>query len=169
MLVLSVNRLHPVRRLTPEGMRLPRRTSNTLLSPSSDESQAIRGLLELGNQESAKICLKSALNIARCFERLPYPTPFDYIDASSPLAFKNSTTRMTLPRTMPSFACCAMQSSYSMLMIRHRAEIMHPKHSTASPMIEQLYIQLQQGLQSVVGALENYSIAFEALAGMRGT
>jgi hypothetical protein len=117
---------------------------------------------------SAKICLKSALNIAQCFERLPYPNPFGSFDASISPSSGSSVWKMTVPRTMPSFACCAMQSSYSMLMIRHKVEIMHPNNTMANPMVDQLYSQLQEGLRSVVGALENYSIAFEALAGMRG-
>jgi len=53
-------------------------------------------------------------------------------------------------------------------MVRHKVETMHQRNTTANPMVEQLYNQLQQGLKSVFGALENYAIAFEALAGMRG-
>jgi hypothetical protein len=137
-------------------------------SLSSNASSGTKDLLGLGNQLSAKICLKSALNIAQCFERLPYPNPFGSFDASISPSSRTSVWKMTVPRTMPSFACCAMQSSYSMLMIRHKVEMMHPNNTMANPMVDQLYSQLQEGLQSVVGALENYSIAFEALAGMRG-
>lgn len=137
-------------------------------SLSSGASSGAKDLLGLGNKLSVKICLKSALNIAQCFERLPYPNPFGSFDASISPASRTSAWKMILPRTMPSFACCAMQSSYSMLMVRHKVEIMHPNNTMANPMVDQLYNQLQEGLQSVVGALENYSIAFEALAGMRG-
>jgi hypothetical protein len=61
-----------------------------------------------------------------------------------------------------------MQSSYALLMIRHRAESMGSSSPTDNPMVSKLFDQLQHGLQSVVGALENYSIAFEALGGMKG-
>ncbi|GAD93982.1 conserved hypothetical protein [Paecilomyces variotii No. 5] len=142
-----------------KAMNLP----NTPPSQSPDGTIGAKDLLGFGDQLSAKICLKAALNIAQCFERLPYPNPYGSLGASIPLgsAWNN------LPRTMPSFACCAMQSSYSMLMVRQKAEIMHGKNSAVNPTIDQLYNRLQQGLQSVVGALDNYSIAFEALTGMR--
>lgn len=137
-------------------------------SLSSGANEGAKNLLELGNQLSAKICLKSALNIAECFERLPYPNPFGSFDASIPPASRTSAWKMILPRTMPSFACCAMQSSYSMLMVRQKVQSMSSKNTAANPMVDQLYNQLEEGLKSVFGALENYSIAFEALAGMRG-
>ena len=35
-------------------------------------------------------------------------------------------------------------------------------------MVSSLLSQLRQGLEKVVGALENYSLSFEALSGMRG-
>lgn len=145
-------------------MNLP----NTPPSQSPDATIGTRELLGFGDQLSAKICLKSALNIAQCFERLPYPNPYGSPGASNPLAPRGSALNIALPRTMPSFACCAMQSSYSMLMVRQKAEIMHGKNSTVNPTVDQLYNRLQQGLQSVVDALDNYSIAFEALTGMRG-
>ena len=56
-----------------------------------------------------------------------------------------------------------------MLMARQRAESLYPGGaSVANPMVQKLCSQLSQGLESVIAALENYSIAFEALTGMRG-
>ncbi|EED13990.1 conserved hypothetical protein [Talaromyces stipitatus ATCC 10500] len=150
--------------IPPAGSSLPNTSS-----PMSDVSSGVNDLLRLGNQLSTKICLKSALNISQCFERLPYPNTFGSFDAFLSPSPQTSAWKIILPRTMPSFACCAMQSSYSMLMVRRKVEIMHPKNTMANPMVDQLLSQLQEGLKSVLGALENYSIAFEALAGMRGT
>ncbi|KAJ9373976.1 transcriptional regulator family: Fungal Specific TF [Paecilomyces variotii] len=149
--------------LSWKDMSLP----DTPSSLASDIGLGVRDLLGLGNQMSTKICLKSALNIAQCFDRLPYPNPYGSLGASISLTSRNPAWNTALPRTMPSFACCAMQSGYSMLMVRHKVELMHPKNSTANPTVAKLYIQLHEGLQSVVGALENYSVAFEALTGMR--
>jgi len=70
---------------------------------------------------------------------------------------------------MPSFACCAMQSAYALLMIRQRTRLLQAvPEPKAGLMVENLLGRLQQGLASVLGVLENYSTAFEALGGMRG-
>ena len=68
---------------------------------------------------------------------------------------------------MPAFACCAMQSSYALLMLCRKS---HEWNRTAAigtdyhDGLEELYA----GLQRVLGALQNYSLAFEGLDGMRG-
>lgn len=66
-----------------------------------------------------------------------------------------------------SFACCAMQSSYALLMLCQRSrDIIHNSSSNAA-----FYNGLEElhcGLQRIIAALQNYSIAFEALDGMKG-
>ncbi|KAI1502398.1 hypothetical protein F5X99DRAFT_379361 [Biscogniauxia marginata] len=117
---------------------------------------------------SSKICLKSALNIAQAFDCLPYPNPSGQL-CDTPLYLGSSSTLIT-PRTMPSFACCAMQCSYALLMVKDRTESMYPySGGEASPLVDNLRERLQQGLISVLVTLENYATAFEALGGMRGT
>ncbi|KAJ5546311.1 hypothetical protein N7494_003896 [Penicillium frequentans] len=117
-------------------------------------------------QHSAKICLRAAILISHLFESLPYPQP---------LPETHQQPRQhgsVLPRTMPSFACCLMQSSYAMFMIFYKARVANqvsPDVETeiVSDSIDRLVEELRQGLQRIIGAVSNYSLAFEALDGMR--
>ncbi|KAI0175806.1 hypothetical protein GGR52DRAFT_330808 [Hypoxylon sp. FL1284] len=116
---------------------------------------------------SSKICLKSALNIAQAFDSLPYPNPTGLICDMPSYIGPNST--LITPRTMPSFACCAMQCSYALLMVKDRTETMYPtSNGESGPLVDNLRDRLQQGLVSILVTLENYATAFEALGGMRG-
>ena len=115
---------------------------------------------------SAKYCLKAAFNIAQSFEALPYPNPM-----GGPLILSSSSRSSKPPRTMPSFACCAMQSSYAMLMISHKIKAKSGlgfMDQWNEHLVSSLTSQLRDGLEKIVGALENYSISSEALSGMRG-
>ncbi|KAI1767239.1 hypothetical protein GGR53DRAFT_518494 [Hypoxylon sp. FL1150] len=115
---------------------------------------------------SSKICLKSALNIAQAFDSLPYPNPTGTL-GDTPCYIGPGSTLIT-PRTMPAFACCAMQCSYALLMVKDRTESMYPTSTGESgPLINNLRDRLQQGLVSILVTLENYATAFEALGGMR--
>ncbi|KAF2121242.1 hypothetical protein BDV96DRAFT_207041 [Lophiotrema nucula] len=107
--------------------------------------------------ESAKLCLHSALAISKAFDALPLPVPnttdeFSWIPDSM------------VPRTMPSFACCAMQGSYVLLMLclKNRS-VSSPKNSKARGSMDALHM----GLRRILEALDNYSLAFEAIQGMR--
>jgi hypothetical protein len=78
-----------------------------------------------------------------------------------------------LPRTMPSFACCAMQSSYALLMLFYKMRVGKPMPLDADRddgvfSSERLLDELRLGLERLIGAVRNYSRAFEALDGMRG-
>jgi hypothetical protein len=100
------------------------------------------------------------------FENLPYPQPL-------PGHRQQSQQRHPLPRTMPSFACCLMQSSYAMFMIFYKARVAkqfspESEIDLASDSNDRLVEELRQGLQRNIRALSNYSVAFEALDGMRG-
>ncbi|KAJ5152343.1 Transcription factor [Penicillium capsulatum] len=117
------------------------------------------------SQHSAKVCLRAALVISRMFEGLPVPEPL--LDGQ-----QAHHRGRPLPRTMPSFACCLMQSSYAMFMIFYKARVAKQispdsgNELTADP-TDQLIDELSQGLQRIIAAVSNYSLAFEALDGMR--
>lgn len=102
------------------------------------------------SHQSAKICLKSALNIAHSFDELPFPNPTGVSQhqqqslsqhpqagagvlggvgggAGGPApCFLSPTSATVCPRTMPSFACCAMQCAYALLMVHQKTKSMYP-------------------------------------------
>jgi hypothetical protein len=115
-------------------------------------------------QQSAKICLQAALVISRMFHSLPVPQP---------LLNPQQQQGRPLPRTMPSFACCLMQSSYAMFMLYYKARVAkqlapEPENDHGRDSTGQLIEELRQGLERIIGTVSNYSLAFEALDGMRG-
>lgn len=115
-------------------------------------------------QQSAKICLQAALVISRIFHSLPIPQP---------LLDPQRQSHRPLPRTMPSFACCLMQSSYAMFMIYYKASVakqLSPdtENERGGDSTSQLIEELRQGLERIITVVSNYSLAFEALDGMRG-
>lgn len=119
-------------------------------------------------QQSAKICLQASLVISRMFTSLPIPQPL-----SDNHTHAQARGRPLLPRTMPSFACCLMQSSYAMLMIFYKARVakqlsLDADGERGGDSTGQLIEELRQGLQRLVAAVSNYSLAFEAMDGMRG-
>jgi hypothetical protein len=87
------------------------------------------------------------------------------------------------------FACCAMQSSYAMVMLSNRTRAMQlspvsiPSQVMPGPNslsgtgdgdamdltgpLQNIMSKLEEGLGMVLGALRNYAIAYEALGGMR--
>ncbi|PVH68792.1 hypothetical protein DL98DRAFT_542133 [Cadophora sp. DSE1049] len=94
------------------------------------------------------------------------------------------------PRMIPVFACCAMQSSYALIMLSYKTKAMgfagplsnsntSPNHSHNNNgagnggdagkenQAQKLLGQLSEGLQMILAALRNYSVAYEALGGMR--
>lgn len=77
------------------------------------------------------------------------------------------------PRMIPIFACCAMQSSYAFIMLSYKTKELRSVGAAAideqrSLAQMKMLAQLYSGLQLVLEALRNYSIAYEALGGMRG-
>jgi hypothetical protein len=76
-----------------------------------------------------------------------------------------------IPRTIPVFACCAMQSSYAMIMLSYKTRAMgfgSVEGTNGEQHVDRLLCQLREGLGLVLNALRNYSVAYEALGGMRG-
>ena len=124
--------------------------------------------LPFSSHLSAKYCLKAALNVAQSLDALPYPNPTGHQGSSNP---SSSSDNKKFPRTMPSFACCTMQSSYAMLMISRK---LRPKSGEGfmdqwnDHLISSLTSQIRDGLEKLLLALDNYSMSFEALSGMRG-
>ncbi|EEP80220.1 predicted protein [Uncinocarpus reesii 1704] len=137
--------------------------------PASDASSGYSWVSEesfpFSSYDSTAVCLESALTIARMFDSLPYPNPFYGNGRFAGLRLSCDP----MPRTMPSFACCAMQSSYAMLMLYYKSHVTrHDGKKSPLGNVDQLREKLRHGLQCVVGAVKNYAIAFEALDGMRG-
>jgi len=108
------------------------------------------------------------MNIAHSFRTLPYPQP---IRPNDPLSFFPEM-RNVAPRMIPVFACCAMQSSYALIMLSYKTKAMGSAGSVGDGSREEsamkLLGQLGEGLQMILGAIKNYSIAYEALGGMSG-
>lgn len=62
-----------------------------------------------------------------------------------------------------------MQCAYVLLMVHAKTQTMYSTWSTdAGSLANDLLSRLQQGILSILGTLENYGTAFEALSGMRG-
>ncbi|KAH8681543.1 hypothetical protein BX600DRAFT_491737 [Xylariales sp. PMI_506] len=142
--------------------------SSTPTSDSGHTHQVIPSLVfPYSSHQSGKICLKSALNIARAFDALPYPNTT--IQPCVPPPSIGPFSDIITPRTMPSFACCAMQCAYVLLMVYEKTQSLYPGWNTDSGSLaaNNLLGRLQQGLLSILATLENYGTAFEALSGMR--
>jgi hypothetical protein len=151
---------HSTGSVSPSVFDSPSPTSNGHLQASLTEFPFTR-------HDSSRICLKSALNIASSFDAMPYPNPSGEL-CETPI-FLGSGSPFIIPRTMPAFACCAMQCSYALLMVKDQTESTYPRSSGGSSvLVDNLRDRLQQGLLSVLATLENYATAFEALGGMRG-
>jgi hypothetical protein len=145
-------------------------TSQSPLSNSpSPPSNAACALLPFSSHFSAKICMKSSFAIARSFQSLPYPQPVCRNDVMSYFPPIDNTKA---PRLIPIFACCAMQSSYAMIMLSYKTRAMGYVGAVSTEGKDtpsaRFLAQLQEGLQMVLDALRNYSKAYEALGGMRG-
>ncbi|KAL3419527.1 C6 zinc finger domain-containing protein [Phlyctema vagabunda] len=134
---------------------------------SSPTAKIDCGLLPFSSHFSAKVCMKSAFEIARSFQALPFPNPNSLVHPE----FSSPGHRIPeVPRTMPIFACCAMQSSYAMVMLCYKTRALGfggtAEGGEQSPAWK-LMNQLSEGLKLILDALRNYSIAFEALGGMQ--
>jgi hypothetical protein len=144
----------------------------TEASSSTFDVQSFLLSTTIGNEErycnfsSARVCMGAALAIGRAFESLPYPNPDLIQSGAQPSLFAHSPW-MKPPRTMPIFACCAMQSSYVLLMLCDKIRELNGSPSGDIVATSRLG-ELSSGLQRVLEALQNYSIAFEAVGGMRG-
>ncbi|KAI1628272.1 C6 zinc finger domain protein [Exophiala viscosa] len=147
-------------RMSPVSTTLPGgRKSTTPSLPDTNNNEPFN------DPSAAKTCLKAALVIGRAFEALPLPNPIQLpLPVCAPSMLSISSTTQA-PRTMPAFACCAMQSCYTLLTLCYRSlerQCMYQRSLAADKGLEELYA----GVARVLAALQNYSIAFEALNGM---
>jgi len=167
-------------------------TTPDLPSTSSQQLPPTPTECPFTSQHSAKVCLRAALLISHMFQSLPLPRP-----SRLDLHPHSGQHQQQLPRTMPSFACCLMQGSYAILMIFYKARVarrispplplssqqgtgfengrritgnMNPNANVnVNPTpTDRLILELRQGLERIIGAVRNYTIAFEALIGMKG-
>jgi hypothetical protein len=164
--------------------------------------------LPFSSHLSSKICLHAALNIVTLLDNLPYPNP-NPATLNMNMNMARSPPRLSprspieVPRTMPTFACCAVQSSYAMLMLCFKTHTLHQSRKLSmqsqtqnqnlcdgeggpaaenatyedddegdvtedeNPLLAGFMNDLYQGLQLIIKSLANYSIAFEALQGMK--
>lgn len=138
------------------------------LDASSDHEGSLTKGMSIPDLPAAKTCLKAALAIGRAFESLPYPNPMQMSLPIIPSPMLSTRSSTPTPRTMPSFACCAMQSCYTLLTLCYKSlevQCINHRSSAAEKGLEDLYT----GVGRVLKALQNYAIAFEALNGMTGT
>ncbi|CEJ58569.1 hypothetical protein PMG11_07223 [Penicillium brasilianum] len=135
-------------------------------------------------QESSNVCLKTALVVATAFRNLPYPNPYGTQHRErSPMTSRSMISSVGLirksPHTIPYFACCAMQSCYSLLMILHKiraclatdrlASCYHllnkPETATEISDAERLIEELRHGVEFLGMSLKS-DIMFEGVGGM---
>jgi hypothetical protein len=125
-------------------------------------------LFPFSGRFSSKICMQSAFRIAQSFKDLTFPHP-----EIPGIGYQglNCSSRQNLPRMVPIFSCCAMQGSYAMIMLCHRTLAIRESYPFDNPLqarVDILFTQLREGVKLILDALKNYSIANEALTGMRG-
>ncbi|KAB8276612.1 hypothetical protein BDV30DRAFT_224290 [Aspergillus minisclerotigenes] len=121
------------------------------------------------SEESSKICLHAALNIVTLLDNLLYPNHTSDILANTQYARGGCGSE--LPRTMPTVACCGVQSSYALLMLGLKARAIQHTTSDGINVLDTTSLsdfrnELYHNLRLIVKFLENYSIAFEAIQGI---
>jgi len=137
----------------PENSLLSTDPSDPCCAQSEQKKKSIT--LPFSKHESSRICLAAALNIAQAFEALPYPPPEAEANSINPLLnFQSSSSSPQsnlTPRTLPSFACCAMQAAYALLMVCNQAWAMQTGAMPATQHPRKLLAQCEQGLYSLLG------------------
>ncbi|PYH76818.1 C6 finger domain protein [Aspergillus uvarum CBS 121591] len=145
------------------------------LNQPPNQSRNSRISFPFSSHASSKICLHAALNITNLLDNLPYPNPTNEIPLTRP-PYLARHSRVEIPRTMPSFACCAMQASYAMMMLGMKARGSVTSNSSSGTSaggsgsgrsLDGFVEELRQSLRGVWKVLGNYAIAFEAVGGMR--
>lgn len=132
---------------------------------------------------SAKVCLTAAFNIADSFQNLPLPYQYSALSSSSRMPadvtlsdsfFGQTHISCQGPRMVPITACCAMQSIYAMTLmsvkVREKKTMMAERgQETIDHAIKKMCTRLEDSSRTVLDVLRNFTIAYEALEGMRGT
>ncbi|GLA93201.1 hypothetical protein AtubIFM57143_010546 [Aspergillus tubingensis] len=145
--------------------------TSTPLSPS--RRAEIDAIMPFDEQESMRVCIRSALLISRIFRHLPTPNPM-YSDTPADgetfgygfgLGLSSGESRRSLnsPRSLPYMAWCGMQSFYVLAMVlwRVRAALSagnlssiynlldRPTERTAIQDAERLEEELHMGIESL--------------------
>ncbi|KAJ6184552.1 hypothetical protein N7519_005853 [Penicillium mononematosum] len=121
-------------------------------------------------QESSIICLKSSLVVTTIYRNLPYAIP---------LGSTSSSRSRTYPKTIPYFACSAMQSCYGLLMLLHRLRaclatdrlancyhlLNNPTPASEIADAERLSEELRHGVE-ILGRSLKSDVIFEGVGGM---
>ncbi|KAJ5828916.1 uncharacterized protein N7525_007169 [Penicillium rubens] len=121
-------------------------------------------------QESSIICLKSSLVVTTIYRNLPY---------ANPLGSVTSSGSRTYPKTIPYFACSAMQSCYGLLMLLHRLRaclatdrlsncyhlLNNPTPASEIADAERLSEELRHGVEILDRSLKS-DVIFEGVGGM---
>jgi hypothetical protein len=126
------------------------------------------GTFPFTSNASAGISYQCAFNIADAYSKLPIPQPIN--NQQTPL-YNFNRKLVAVPRMIPIFSCCAMQSSYALIMLYHRTKNMGltPDSIDGGTLTHaKIIMQLKRGLNVLLETLRNYSLAYEALGGMRG-
>ncbi|WAO91935.1 Hypothetical protein NCS54_00942000 [Fusarium falciforme] len=131
-------------------------TSLTKVSSCSSENGP-SGSDCFSSHQSAKICLRAALNMAQAFDDLPYPNPPS-----------QQVSSIAWPRMMPSLACCALQCAFVLTTIGNLTRSRYSGDAKTASIAGRLLGRLQVSLILISTALENYATAFEAIGGMNG-
>ncbi|KAL6242318.1 Nitrilase [Rhinocladiella similis] len=148
--------------VTPESSHSGK---NSISPVDPDPMPKLASEIPFNDLVAAKTCMKAALAIGRAFEVLPYPNPMQLSPPIYGPSMLSITSMNSAPRTMPSFACCAMQSCYTLLTLCYRSlerQCLYQRSVATDKGLEGLYV----GISRVLAALQNYSMAFEALNGM---
>jgi hypothetical protein len=168
--ILAVNGIQPPTICTcGELVQEPAKTHTP--APEVFESPETSATLSLpfANDYSTEVCCVAAINIAKAYETLPYPNPTGVVESPGHRGPPLNSMAM-VPRMMPTFACCAMQSAYTLLMLVYKANAAIAQNSDEDLIVlfESHIDTLHQNLQLILATLGNYAIASEALEGMRG-
>ncbi|KAJ5098446.1 hypothetical protein N7532_005447 [Penicillium argentinense] len=123
-------------------------------------------------EESSNICLKACLVVSTMFRNLPYPSQPGLGPFERRPAYKT-------PHTIPYFACSAMQSCYTLLMLLHKVRaclatdrlgtcyhlLNKPEPATEASDAERLAEELRRGVECLGASLKS-DIIFEGVGGM---
>ncbi|KAI9053126.1 hypothetical protein LZ554_003393 [Drepanopeziza brunnea f. sp. 'monogermtubi'] len=180
-------------------------------NPQTQLSQAPHSQNQHQNQNQESNHGQSQLQNPLSMEYPYFPT---MSTTTTTIASPATSAPAQAPRMIPVFACCAMQSSYALIMLSYKTKAMDFASSASSPpssfppsyhhptntitnthththtnanfanpnpspgiargdskepssSAQRMLAQLGEGLQMILAALRNYSIAYEALGGMR--
>jgi hypothetical protein len=152
---------------------------DSVLTISPDRAAELEAVFPCTEQESSLICLKSSLAIARTFRNLPAPDTLysDVCLETDPLAGDRASQKH--PKTLPYFACCTMQSCYTLLMLLNKVRscsqsgnlsscyhlLSNPEPDSEAQDAERLIEEMRHGMESIRLGLKR-DVVFEGVGAM---